>query len=84
MVNIIIKKSARELRERAAEQAPKWARGKVDAYARDVEEADRYQRETGRDDPSRKGVLMDDGGRAEKEVRDRTLRAAGLNPEHYE
>lgn len=85
MVHIIIRKSPRELRERAAEAAPRWSRGKVDAYARGFEEADAYQRDvTGRDNPERKGVLTDDGGKAEKEVRDRMLRARGKNPEEYE
>lgn len=85
MVYIIIKKSPRELRERALEQAPSWSRGKVDAYARDMEEADAYQRDvTGRDNPNRKGVLTDDGGKSERELRDRTLRSMGLRPEAYE
>lgn len=85
MVEIIIRKSPRELRERAAAEAPRWSRGQVDAYARDIEEADAYQRDvTGRDNPNRKGVLTDDGGAAEKELRDRTLRSMGLRPEAYE
>lgn len=84
MVHIIIRKSPRELRERMAE-APRTFQGKVDAYARDIEEADRYQRDvTGRDNPGRKGVLTDDGGKAEKELRDRSLRALGLRPELYD
>lgn len=83
MVYLIIKTSARELRERRAE-APKHFQH-LDAYARDVEEADAYIRdEVGRDNPNRQGVVTDDGGRAEKEVRDRGLRAMGLRPELYE
>jgi hypothetical protein len=83
MTYLIFKKSPRELRERMAE-APRTFVGKVDAYARDIEEADQYQRSHGRDNPNRKGVLIDDGGKAEKELRDRTLRSMGLNPEAYE
>ena len=85
MVHIIIRKSPRELRERAAENAPRWSRGQVDAYARDIEEADAYQRDvTGRDNPNRKGVVIDDAGKAAKEARDRALRARGLNPEAFD
>ena len=86
MVHIIVKKSPRELRERQAELASKAKHFKgFDAYARDIEEADRYQRDvTGRDNPARKGVVIDDGGRAEREVRDRALRARGLNPEAHQ
>ena len=84
MVHIIVKKSPRELRERLREQAPRHFQG-MDAYARDIEEADRYQRDlTGRDNPARKGVVIDDGGRAEREVRDLALRARGLNPEAHQ
>lgn len=77
-----VKRSAREMRERMAE-APRAFRGKVDAYARGFEEADRFVVEQGRDNPNRLGVLTDDGGKAEKELRDRGLRAAGKNPEAY-
>ncbi len=82
MVHIIIKKSARELRERRAE-APKWGQN-MDAYARGFEEADAFLRdEVGRDNPNRRGVLTDDGGKSEKEARDKMLRAKGLDPEAY-
>lgn len=82
-MEIIIKKSPRELRERMAE-APKYARGHA-AYARGLEEAHAYSRDVeGLDNPNRKGVITDDGGKAQKELRDRTLRAHGLNPEAYQ
>lgn len=80
MIYLIFKKSPRELRERQRElevKAPHF-RG-MDAYARDIEEADAYTRDvTGRDNPNRKGVVTDDGGKAEKEARDRMLRAMGI------
>ena len=84
-IQIIIRKSPRELRERQREleSTTKHFRG-MDAYARDIEEADRYVRdEVGRDNPNRKGVVTDDGGHAEREMRDRAIRAHGLNPEHF-
>ena len=83
MVFIIIKKTERDLRERAAE-TPHARRFKgVQHYARDVEEADNLYRSRGRDNPANTPVLCDDGGVAEKKLRDRTLRAAGKNPEAY-
>ena len=83
-MEIIVKKSPRELRERLREEAPRHFQG-MDAYARDIEEADRYQRDvTGRDNPNRKGVVIDDAGKAAKEARDRALRARGLNPEAFD
>jgi len=86
LVEIIIRKSPRELRERQAELAAsaKHFSG-FDAYARDPEEADEYvTKVVGRDNPNRKGVVTDDGGKAEKELRDRSLRSMGLRPELYE
>lgn len=83
MVYIIIKKSPREIRERMAE-APKTFVGKVDGYARGFEEADRFVASQGRDNPANRGVLTDDGGAAEKELRHRSLRAMGItNVEAY-
>lgn len=86
MVHLIFKKSARELRERSMVEAPKWSHGQVDAYARDMEEADTFLRdEVGRDNPNRKGVLTDDGGKADREVRHRMLRSMGItNVEAYD
>lgn len=82
-MEIIVKKSPRELRERMAE-APRWAREQA-AYARGLEEAHAYSRDVeGLDNPNRKGVLTDDGGRAAKELRDRTLRAHGRDPQEFE
>ena len=87
MVEIIIRKSPRELRERQLELASKAKhfRG-MDAYARDIEEADAYQRDvTGRDNPNRKGVVTDDGGKSELELKHRALRAMGItNVEAYD
>ena len=77
MVYLVFKKSPREMRERVAE-APKAFRGQVDAYARDIEEAESYQRQMGRDRPDRKGVLTDDGGKADREMRHRMLRSHGI------
>ena len=80
---IIKRKSPRELRERLREEAPEHFAG-FDAYARGAEEADAYQRDvTGRDNPTRKGVVMDDDGKSERELQARALRAAGKNPEEY-
>ena len=82
-ITIISRKSPRELRERLRAEAPKHFQG-FDAYARGFEEADAYQRDvTGRDNPTRKGVVTDDGGKAERELQARMLRAAGKNPEEY-
>lgn len=78
-----VKRSAREIRERMAE-APRSFAGKVDGYARGMEEADRFVAEQGRDNPANRGVLTDDGGKADRELRDRALQARGLNPEAYE
>ena len=76
MVYIIVKRSARELRERMAE-APREYHGKVRGYARDVEEAARVSREEfGSDNPNAGLILCDDGGKAELELRTR----AGLEP----
>lgn len=83
MVHIIIRRSERELRERAMEEAPPWARGKVSGYARDIEEADRVIRETGRDKP-RAPFFCDDGGKADRELRERTARSMGVRLEAYE
>lgn len=80
MVYIIVKKSARELRERAAESAPRAYRGRLAGYARGHEEADRLMGELGRDNPDAI-VLTDDGGQAEREIRQRVLKSAGLEGE---
>lgn len=79
MVHLIFKKSEREIRERAAESAPREYRGMVSGYARDVEEADSIQRGRGRDNPNYAPILCDDGGKAEREMRERTLRSHGIN-----
>ena len=86
MVHIIIKKSERELRERAHESAgPGYKQGRtIDGYARGMEEADRLVRDRGRDNPNQKPVLVDDGGVAERKLRERTLRNAGYDPEAYD
>ena len=86
MVHLIFKKSERELRERAFEEAPPGFRqgDNIDGYARGFEEADELTRSRGRDNPNRKGILTDDGGKAEKELRDRTLRSFGQNPDHHQ
>ena len=61
MVHIIIRRSDRMVRERAAEAAPRWAkRDGVTGYARGLEEADRIQRERGRDNPHSGYMLVDD------------------------
>jgi hypothetical protein len=86
MVHIIIKKSERELRERAHESAgPGYKQGKtIDGYARGMEEADRLVRDRGRDNPNQKPVLVDDGGQAERKLKEMTLKAHGKNPEGYD
>ena len=49
------------VRERAAEEAPRWAkRNGVTGYARGLEEADRIQRERGRDNPHSGYMVVDD------------------------
>ena len=86
MVYQINRKSERELRERAWEtRTPGYRQGRnIEGYARDVEEADRLLASRGRDNPNQKPILCDDGGKAEKELRDRTLRSMGIRPEAYE
>lgn len=70
MVHIIVRRSEREMRERHHEQAPKWARGSVsNAYARGLEEADRLQRDRGRDNPNSGYILVDDVTAAESTKR---------------
>ena len=59
MVYIISRRSEREVRERAHEAPPAY-RGKVTGYARGLEEADRIQRERGRDNPNSGYMLVDD------------------------
>jgi len=82
---IIIRRSEREIRERAAESAPREYRNSVSGYARDVEEADRIQRGRGRDNPNYAPILCDDGGKAERELRHRTLKSFGItNVEAFE
>ncbi len=87
MVHLIFRKSERELRERAAESAtPGYRQGKnIDGYARGLEEADRLLVSRGRDNPNQKPILVDDGGAAEKELRQRTMRSMGItNTEAYD
>lgn len=83
MVYIIIKRSERELRERAAETAhPGYRQGRnIDGYARGLEEADSLLASRGRDNPNQKPILVDDGGKAEREA---TARALGVRLEAYE
>lgn len=73
MTYIIIKKSERELRERAYESASKgFVQGRnIDGYARGIEEADSLLRSRGRDNPNQEPILVDDGGKAEAEIQDR-------------
>lgn len=70
MVHIIVKKSERELRERAAESRTPGFRqgGNIDGYARGAEEADSLLRSRGRDNPNQKPILVDDGGKAAAEL----------------
>lgn len=86
MVHIIIRKSERELRERAYEaRVAGFRQGyNVDGYARGLEEADHLLRSRGRDNPNQNPIMVDDGGKADKELRHRTLRSMGLRPELYE
>ncbi len=79
-IQIIVKRSEREIRERAHESAPKAYRGHIDGYARGLEEADRLMVERGRDNPANRAILVDDGGKADRELRDRALRNAGIDP----
>lgn len=76
MVEIVIRRSDREVRERAHE-APSSFRGKVTGYARGLEEADRIQRERGRDNPNSGYLLVDDQTAVESTRRTvrRTVRA---------
>lgn len=85
MANFIIKKTERDLQERAREVSGSgYRQGKtIDGYARGLEEADRLVRDRGRDNPNQKPVLVDDGGVAAKKMRDNTLRAHGYNPDNY-
>ena len=78
MVHIIVKKSERELRERAHESASKGFRQgyNIDGYARGMEEADSLLRSRGRDNPSQLPVLVDDGGKSKQEVEERGLKHA--------
>lgn len=80
MTHIIIRKTERDLRERAREAG----RPNLDGYARGMEEAEHFARRQGIDNPNRKGWLTDDGGHAEKQLRDRTLRAMGKDPSAYD
>lgn len=86
MVGFIFKRSDRELRERMAEAPQRFIEaGDVTRYARDPEEAYNIVRENhGLDNPNHPKILADDGGRAERELRDRTLRAAGYDPAMFE
>jgi hypothetical protein len=86
MVHIIIKRSERELRERAYEAASEgFQQGRnIDGYARGLEEADNLLRSRGRDNPNQQPILVDDGGKAEKELRERTMRSMGIRPEAYQ
>jgi len=83
MVHIIIKRSEREVRERAAEAPARFRKAGITGYARDIDEAARIQRERGEDNPHSGYMLVDDGGNASREARDRQMRAMGLNPEKY-
>lgn len=78
MTYIIIKRSERELRERAAESAsPGYRQGRnIDGYARGLEEADELLRSRGRDNPNQNPILVDDGGKAQAELEKRALDAA--------
>ena len=73
MTGIIIRKTERDLRERAAEQRSGYKQGQnIDGYARGFEEADRLLRDRGRDNPNQKPILVDDQGRAAAELEQRT------------
>lgn len=78
MVHIIVKKSERELRERAHESASKGFRQgyNIDGYARGMEEADSLLRSRGRDNPNQNPILVDDGGKSKQEVGERGLKHA--------
>ena len=87
MVHIIVKRSERELRERAAEsRTPGYRQGRnIDGYARGLEEADRIQRERGRDNPNQKPILVDEGSaQAQKRERDLAIQASGRKRENFE
>ena len=78
MVHIIVKKSERELRERAHESASKGFRQgyNIDGYARGMEEADSLLRSRGRDNPNQTPILVDDGGAANRELEERAVKHA--------
>lgn len=78
MVHIIIRRSEREVRERAGEAPARYRRAGITGYARDIEEAERIQKERGLDNPNSGYMLVDDGGKANEEGQRRALRAAGL------
>lgn len=86
MVYIIIKQTGRDLRERAAREKPReFHSGAISGYARDVEEAAQLWRdERGRDNRNFAPMLCDDGGKADAELRARTVRAAGKTWEEYQ
>lgn len=70
MTYLIFKKSDREIRERASQEAPSRYRG-ITGYARDVEEAEQIQRGRGMDNPNTGLILCDDGGKADAELKAR-------------
>ena len=78
MTYIIIKKTERDLRERAyTERSQGFRQGRnIDGYARGLEEADRLQRDRGRDNPNQLPVLVDDGGKAAAEIEQRVEKIA--------
>lgn len=75
-MHIIVKRSERELRERAWEtRTPGYRQGRnIDGYARGMEEADELLRSRGRDNPNQKPILVDDGGKAAAELEARAVR----------
>jgi hypothetical protein len=80
---IIIRRSERELRERAAETAhPGYRQGRnIDGYARDLDEADRLLASRGRDNPHQKPILVDEG--SDRASREAAARAMGVRLEAY-
>lgn len=84
MVGLIFKRSDREIRERVAEAPRRYREAGITGYARDPEEAmENSRRHRGSDNPDQGLVLCDDGGKAERDLMDRTLRAHGIDPDSY-
>lgn len=63
MVHVIIRRSEREVRERVRQAPAAYRRGGITGYARSLEEAERIQRQRGRDNPDSGYILVDGDGR---------------------